>query len=105
MSILYKYNIIVAMQFTKNACIYCKKLITYDVFVDFLPECVPEEKIDPTRRNNCTLTLWQAERHFCLLRFTGAATILSFGRSMFTSLDSIGSAVGKRSIGHVCHCN
>ena len=41
------------------------------------------------------LTLWQAERHFCHLRFTGAATILSFGRSMFTSLDSIGSAVGK----------
>ena len=47
------------------------------------------------------LTLWQAERHFCHLRFTGAATILSFFRSMFTSLDSIGSAVGKRPIEHV----
>ena len=46
------------------------------------------------------LTLWQAERHFCHLRFTGAATILSFFRSMFTSLDSIGSAVGKRPIEH-----
>ena len=45
-----------------------------------------------------SLTLWQAERHFCHLRFTGAATILSFGHSMFTSLDSIGSAVGKRPI-------
>ena len=32
----------------------------------------------------CTfmLTLWQAERHFCHLRFTGAATILSFFRSI-----------------------
>ena len=48
-----------------------------------------------------SLTLWQAERHFCCLRFTGAATILSFGHSMFTSLDSIGSAVGKRPIEHV----
>ena len=47
-----------------------------------------------------SLTLWQAERHFCHLRFTGAATVLSFGHSMFTSLDSIGSAVGKRPIGH-----
>ena len=28
------------------------------------------------------LTLWQAERHFCHLRFTGAATILSFFRSI-----------------------
>ena len=46
------------------------------------------------------LTLWQAELHFCHLRFTGAVTILSFGHSMFTSLDSIGSAVGKRPIGH-----
>ena len=46
------------------------------------------------------LTLWQAERHFFHLRCTGAATILSFGISMFTSLDSIGSAVGKRPIGH-----
>ena len=46
------------------------------------------------------LTLWQAERHFCHLRFTGAATILSFGHSMFTSFDSIGSAVGKGPIGH-----
>ena len=46
------------------------------------------------------LTLWQEERHFCHLRFTGAATILSFFRSMFTSLDSIGSAVGKRPIEH-----
>ena len=27
-------------------------------------------------------TLWQAERHFCHLRFTGAATILSFFRSI-----------------------
>ena len=45
-----------------------------------------------------TLTHWQAERHFCRLRFTGGATILSFGHSMFTSLDSIGSAVGKRPI-------
>ena len=49
---------------------------------------------------SCDLTIWQAERHFCHLRFTGAATILSFGHSMFTSLDSIGSAVGKRPIGH-----
>ena len=47
------------------------------------------------------LTLWQAERHFCHIRFTGAATILLFGHSMFTSLDSIGSAVGKRPIEHV----
>ena len=47
------------------------------------------------------LTLWQAERHFCHLRFTGAATMLSFGRSIFTSLDSIGSAVGKHAIEHV----
>ena len=47
------------------------------------------------------LTLWQAERHFCHIRFTGAATILSFVHSMFTSLDSIGSAVGKRPIEHV----
>ena len=47
-----------------------------------------------------TLTLWQGERHFCHLRFTGAATILSFGHSMFTSLDSIGSAVVKRPIEH-----
>ena len=46
------------------------------------------------------LTLWQAERHFFHLRFTGAATILSYGHSMFTSLDSIGSAVGKRPIEH-----
>ena len=46
------------------------------------------------------LTLWQAERHFCHIRFTGVATILSFGHSMFTSLDSIGSAVGKRPIEH-----
>ena len=34
------------------------------------------------------------------IRFAGAATILSFDHSMFTSLDSIGSAVGKRPIGH-----
>ena len=50
------------------------------------------------------LTLWQAERHFCHLRFKGAATILSFGHSMFMcipGLDSIGSAVGKRPIEHV----
>ena len=46
-----------------------------------------------------TLTLWQAERHFCHLRLTGAATILSFSHSMFTSLDSIGSDVGKRQMG------
>ena len=46
------------------------------------------------------LTLWQRERHFCHIRFTGAATILSFDHSMFTSLDSIGSAVGKRPIEH-----
>ena len=46
------------------------------------------------------LTLWQAERHFCHIRFTGVATILSFVHSMFTSLDSIGSAVGKRPIEH-----
>ena len=45
------------------------------------------------------LTLWQAERHFCHWRLTGAATILSFSHSMFTSLDSIGSDVGKRPIG------
>ena len=35
------------------------------------------------------------------LRFTGGATILLFGHSMFTSLDSIGSAVGKRPLEHV----
>ena len=46
------------------------------------------------------LTHWQEERHLCHLRFTGAATILSFGHSMFISLDYIGSAVGKRPIGH-----
>ena len=46
------------------------------------------------------LTLWQAERHFCHLRFTGAATILSFGHSIFTSFDYIGSVVGKRQIEH-----
>ena len=46
------------------------------------------------------LTIWQAERHFYHSRFTGAATILSFGHSVFTSLDSIGSAVGKCPIGH-----
>ena len=34
------------------------------------------------------------------LRFTGTATRLSFGHSMFTRLDSIGSAVGKRPIEH-----
>ena len=50
--------------------------------------------------NGQCLTIWQAERHFFHLRFTGAATILSFGHSMFTSLDSIGSAAGKRPIGH-----
>ena len=49
---------------------------------------------------NVPFNLWQAERHFCHLRFTGAATMLSFGHSMFTILDSIGSAVGKRPIGH-----
>ena len=37
---------------------------------------------------------------FCQLRFTGAATILSFGHSIFISLDSIDSAVGKRPIEH-----
>ena len=42
----------------------------------------------------------KAERYFCHLRFTGSPTILSFGHSMFTSLDSIGSAVAKRPIGH-----
>ena len=31
--------------------------------------------------NEC-ISLWQAERHFCHLRFTGAATILSFFRSI-----------------------
>ena len=36
---------------------------------------------------------------FCHLRLTGAATILSFSHSMFTSLDSIGSDVGKRPMG------
>ena len=46
-----------------------------------------------------SLTLRQAERHFCHLRLTGAATILSFSHRMFTSLDSIGSDVGKRSMG------
>ena len=30
----------------------------------------------------------------------GAATMLSYGHSKFTSLDSIGSAVGKRPIEH-----
>ena len=35
----------------------------------------------PDRKQAC-LTLWQAERHFCHLRFTGAATILSFFRSI-----------------------
>ena len=47
------------------------------------------------------LILWQAERHFCHLRFMGGATILSFDHSMGTSLDSIGSAVGKCPIEHV----
>ena len=46
------------------------------------------------------LTLWQPERHYCHLHITDAATILSFGHSMFTGLDSIGSAVGKRPIEH-----
>ena len=46
------------------------------------------------------LTLWQAERHFCPYRLTGAATILSFGHRLFTILDYIGSAVGKRPIGY-----
>ena len=40
-----------------------------------------------------------AERHFFHLRLTGAATILSFSHSMFTSLDSIGPDVGKRPMG------
>ena len=48
----------------------------------------------------CSLTLWQAERHFCHLRLTVTATTLSFGYSLFTSLDSIGSAVDKRPIGY-----
>ena len=39
---------------------------------------LPHVTISPT----ISLTLWQAERHFCHLRFTGAATILSFFRSI-----------------------
>ena len=45
-----------------------------------------------------TINPWQAERHVCHLRFTGAATIKMI--SMFSRLDPIGSAVGKRPIGH-----
>ena len=37
---------------------------------------------------------------FLSIRFTGAATILSSGHSMFSRLDPIGAAVGKRPIGH-----
>ena len=73
------------------SCLFLKKYYNRDFHNHSISETL---LFDPA------LTLWQAERHFCPYRLTGAATILSFGHSLFTSLDSIGSAVGKRPIGY-----
>ena len=53
------------------------------------------------KRQNVTFTMFNPLAGRATFLFTGAATILSFVHSMFTSLDSIGSAVGKRPIEHV----
>ena len=49
----------------------------------------------------CVVIGRQSDICVTLIRFTGGATIVSFGHCMFTSLDYIGSAVGKRPIEHV----
>ena len=81
----------------------------YDVYTALLIRVIPNQHFKSTllgggegvtkKSTLCTLVKMMTIMDDPL-RFTGAATILSFGHSMFTSLDSIGSAVGKCPIEH-----
>ena len=69
------YTLITCIQYTTTWCVSLDIAYILDLS---LVSVILVEQI----RFIKMLTLWQAERHFCHLRFTGAATILSFFRSI-----------------------